>query len=422
MEVREASAKYSRATGYKQTEVGVIPEDWEVSRLGMLGEVIRGASPRPKGDKRFYGGTVPRLMVEDVTRDGKIVVPQVDFLTEEGAKRSRPCRKGTLTIVCSGTVGIPSFLGVDACIHDGFLALVGIHKKISGDYLYHQLCRLRESFDSSATHGGIFTNLTTSGVKEFSVPLPPTKAEQEAIAEALSDADALIESLEHLLAKKRHLKQGAMQQLLTGKKRLPGFSGEWEVKRLGECLSSRPDYGINAAAVSYSDRLPTYIRITDISDYGRFAPDSLVSVAHTDAAHYYLNDGDLVFARTGASVGKSYLYNPLDGQLVFAGFLIRVRPDPAKLIPAFLANFVQTGRYWSWVKLMSMRSGQPGINGNEFAQLPITCPSVAEQTAIATLLSDMDTELAALEAKLAKARHLKQGMMQELLTGRIRLI
>jgi len=108
--------------GYKQTEVGVIPEDWEVSKLSILGDIIRGASPRPKGDKRYYGGEIPRLMVEDVTRDGKFVIPQVDFLTAEGAKRSRPCKKGTLTIVCSGTVGVVSFLGTDACIHDGFLA------------------------------------------------------------------------------------------------------------------------------------------------------------------------------------------------------------------------------------------------------------------------------------------------------------
>ncbi|MBK1719182.1 restriction endonuclease subunit S, partial [Thiocystis violacea] len=220
--------------GYKLTEVGVIPEDWDVARLGGISRIIRGASPRPKGDKRFYGGSIPRLMVEDVTRDGKTVFPQVDSLTLEGAKRSRPCKKGTLTLVCSGTVGIPSFLGVDACIHDGFLAVVDIRSNVSSDYLYYQFDRLRLTFESSATHGGVFTNLTTAGVREFVVSVPSTDTEQRAIAEALSDADALIESLEQIVAKKRQLKQGAMQELLTGKKRLPGFSGEWEVKRLGD--------------------------------------------------------------------------------------------------------------------------------------------------------------------------------------------
>ena len=154
---------------YKQTEVGVIPNDWNVAKLGELGRIIRGASPRPQGDRRYYGGYIPRLMVEDVTRDGKYVTPRVDFLTDEGAKLSRPCKKGTLTIVCSGTVGIPSFLAVDACIHDGFLALVNIKKQVSDDYLYHQLFMLRSKFESSATHGGVFTLHVSQNFRTYSL-------------------------------------------------------------------------------------------------------------------------------------------------------------------------------------------------------------------------------------------------------------
>lgn len=265
-----------------------------------------------------------------------------------------------------------------------------------------------------------FFGLTAT--KKFTFPLPSTKTEQRAIAAALSDVDALLAKLDQLIAKKRDLKQATMQQLLTGRTRLPGFSGEWEIKQLGECLNARPDYGINAPAVPHSDRLPAYIRITDISEDGRFSPETLVSVRHPDASHYYLNDGDLVFARTGASVGKAYLYNRCDGDLVFAGFLIRVHPDPSKLVAAFLFNFVQSKVYWDWVRIMSMRSGQPGINGNEFAQLPLSLPPLPEQTAIAAILSDMDAEIAALEARRDKTQRLKQGMMQELLTGRIRLV
>ena len=108
--------------------------------------------------------------------------------------------------------------------------------------------------------------------------------------------------------------------------------------------------------------------------------------------------------------------------MVFAGFLIRVRPNPKALVSAFLAAYATTQAYWNWVRLMSMRSGQPGINGNEYAQLSLPLPPVSEQTAIAEVLSDMDAELAALEQRLAKTRDLKQGMMQELLTGRTRLV
>lgn len=196
---------------------------------------------------------------------------------------------------------------------------------------------------------------------------------------------------------------------------------DWDVKNLRDCLISNPDYGINAPAVPYSDTLPVYIRITDITDDGKFSPDNIVSVRHIKADSYYLNDGDLVFARTGASVGKSYLYNRRDGSLVFAGFLIRVRTNPAKLIPEYLSNYIQTGPYWSWVKIMSTRSGQPGINGHEYGQLPIPLPKTEEQRAIAVALSDVDDLITGLDQLIAKKRDIKQAAMQELLTGKRRL-
>ncbi len=132
---------------------------------------------------------------------------------------------------------------------------------------------------------------------------------------------------------------------------------DWEVEYLKNALKQNPQYGINAPAVPDRDNLPVYIRITDISEDGYFAPDNLVSVNQENSDQYYLEKGDLVFARTG-SVGKSYLYNPDDGKLVFAGFLIRIRPDENILLPHYLAQYVKIKAYWDWVKLMSMRTGE----------------------------------------------------------------
>jgi type I restriction enzyme, S subunit len=196
---------------------------------------------------------------------------------------------------------------------------------------------------------------------------------------------------------------------------------DWDVRALGRCLLDRPNYGINAAAVPLSDRLPVYIRITDISEDGYFSPEKLVSVNHSESANYYLEQGDVVFARTGASVGKSYLYDLKDGPLVFAGFLIRIRPDQKNLLSSYLSAYVRTGAYWDWIRVMSMRSGQPGINGNEYAQLPIPIPLVPEQRAIATALSDVDALLAKQGQLIAKKQGLKQAAMQQLLTGQTRL-
>jgi type I restriction enzyme, S subunit len=197
---------------------------------------------------------------------------------------------------------------------------------------------------------------------------------------------------------------------------------DWEIAPLGELLRRNPSYGINAPAIPFDFRFPTYLRITDITEDGRFAEATKASVDHRSSAAYLLERGDLVFARTGASVGKSYLYNPDDGHLVFAGFLIRLSPDPERLVPAFLKFFVQSRPYWNWVKINSMRSGQPGINGREYASLPIPIPPTkAEQEAIAEVLSDADALIESLEQLVAKKRQAKQGAVQELLTGKTRL-
>ena len=289
----------------------------------------------------------------------------------------------------------------------------------------------------------------------------PLAHEQRAIAAVLSDVDELIGSLEALIAKKRAIKQATMQELLTGRTRLPEFGGKWEevddgqtvgdanaldgagylsevsvgykhtavgvipedwgLSSLRLLLAEPPSYGINAPAVPFDGSLPTYIRITDIGSDGQFRPSPKVSVNGGEGTRFLLRSGDLVFARTGASVGKSYLYDPKDGPLVFAGFLIRMTPDASRLQPAYLAYYVQTQPYWEWVTNTSVRSGQPGINSREYGSLRLPLPPLPEQRAIATVLSDMDAEIAALERCLDKTRAIKQGMMQQLLTGSIRL-
>jgi type I restriction enzyme S subunit len=194
-----------------------------------------------------------------------------------------------------------------------------------------------------------------------------------------------------------------------------------ETKPLGQLLRRPPRYGINAAAVPLGPRVPTYLRITDIDDSGRFAPNPKVGVAHANAFSYRMAPGELVFARTGASVGKSYLYDPRDGELIYAGFLINVAPDPALLNAKFLSLLAQTKEYWDWIARTSVRSGQPGVNGREYATFPVPLLDIAVQNAIAAAMTDVDSLIAQLERLLAKKQAIKQGMMQKLLTGKTRL-
>lgn len=196
---------------------------------------------------------------------------------------------------------------------------------------------------------------------------------------------------------------------------------DWEVKRLGDLCENKGDYGLNAPATDYSVDLPTYLRITDIDDNGKFIHSAKKSVNNPTANEYNLKDGDIVFARTGATVGKTYLYDVRDGQLVYAGFLIKFSPNPNKLIPYYLKAHTETKDYTNWVAIISQRSGQPGINAAEFCSLKLAVPPIKEQERICNVLQLWDTAIAKQTALIEKLTLRKRGLMQQLLTGKKRL-
>lgn len=196
---------------------------------------------------------------------------------------------------------------------------------------------------------------------------------------------------------------------------------EWDVKRLELLCSNKGDYGINAPAVIYSKDLPTYLRITDIDDDGKFITVNKTSVNSSNSKNFHLQEGDIVFARTGATVGKTYLYNPNDGDLVFAGFLIRFSLDKQKIIPYFLRAYTNTTIYWNWVKIISRRSGQPGINAAEYCSLQVPVPPLTVQQKIVEILSVWDKAIEKQTQLIEKLELRKKGLMQQLLTGKKRL-
>ena len=269
-------------------------------------------------------------------------------------------------------------------------------------------------------HGSL--NIDDKHLWEMPVTLPELP-EQQKIADCLTSLNELIAAENKKLETLKVHKKALMQKLFPaeGKTvpewRFPEFrdSGEWEEKILSQCLKQPPDYGISASAVSYSDTLPLYLRITDISEDGRFIRSKMASVEKKVTDDNYLEEGDIVFARTGASVGKSYKYNISDGKLVFAGFLIRVKLDTKIVNPELLYQFLSTEQYWRWVKLVSARSGQPGINSNEYSSMPLVLPKkLKEQQKIAYCLSSLDDWITAQADKIEALKLHKKGLMQGL--------
>ena len=249
------------------------------------------------------------------------------------------------------------------------------------------------------------------------ITFPPVP-EQRAIAAALSDVDALLGGLDRLIAKKRDLKQAAMQQLLTGQTRLPGFSGEWEVKRLGD-LADMGSGGTPLSSVSayYDGKIP-WVAISDMTKGGKILESTernLTSLGLANSAAQIFPAETVLYAMY-ASLGECSIAG---GSLCTSQAILGIRPK-SSLIVDYLYYYLTSLK--SVVKTLGQQGTQSNLNKGMVQDFRLSLPSVSEQTAIATILSDMDTELAALQTRRSKTQALKQAMMQELLTGRIRLV
>jgi type I restriction enzyme S subunit len=282
-------------------------------------------------------------------------------------------------------------------------------------------------FDEHSGKTGV-PGVNRNDLHEIQVSLPQTRDEQEAIAEALSDVDALIESLEQLLAKKRHLKQGAMQELLTGMRRLPGFSGAWETKNLDEVCWFQEGPGVrNTQFTSSGIKLLNGTNIfrgtLNLDSTSRFISES---EAHGSYSHFLAEQGDIVIASSGITIDRFHekvaIVREYDLPFCMNTSTIRFKPFVASLFPEFLFQFLTSDSFKRAIGGQATGSAQLNFGPSHVSKVSIVLPRLLEQSAIATVLSDMDAEIAALENKLTKARQLKTGMMQELLTGRIRLI
>ncbi|WP_139058859.1 restriction endonuclease subunit S [Thiorhodococcus drewsii] len=270
-------------------------------------------------------------------------------------------------------------------------------------------------------------HLPREKLMEIPMPVPPD-SEQRAIATALSDVDALLNGLDQLIAKKRDLKQAAMQQLLTGQTRLPGFHGKWEVMRLGEVCWFQEGPGVRKTQFT-----TTGIKLLNGTNIfrGTLNLDTTTRfISKTEAygpyAHFMAEEGDIVLASSGVTIDRLHEKVAFVKQenLPFCmnTSTIRFKPLPGNLCSEFLFQFLVGDEFKSQVGGVATGSAQLNFGPSHVEKVALSVPPLPEQTAIAEILSDMDAEIAALEARRDKTRALKQGMMQELLTGRTRLI
>ena len=236
----------------------------------------------------------------------------------------------------------------------------------------------------------------------------PTIAEQKKIDDFISVIDHRIEKQHELIEYLKKYKRGLLDKLLEDN----SSDANWHIVKLQD-VANGFDYGMNSAATTF-DGVHKYIRITDIDDDSRqYLSDNIVSPSDTPEEKYRVYDNDILFARTGASVGKSYLYTPEDGELYFAGFLIRISVKK-EYNSYFVYLNTLTSKYEKWLRLESMRSGQPGVNAEQYRNYAFRCPDYQTQVKIASIIKGIDLRISKERMSLSKLNSLKNGLLQQL--------
>ena len=413
--------------GYKQTDLGVIPEHWHIRQLAdicMPQGIVRGP----------FGGTLKKDTF--VTSGFKVYEQQnaiyksseIGSYFVDQSKYAEMHRfsvsPGDFIISCSGTIGRIFQIPPDApqgVINQALLKLTTDDEVVYDRYFY--ILFEWDEFQIriiDSTQGGAMKNLVGMDVfRTITVVLPPL-SEQHAIAEALSDVDGLIAALEALIAKKRAIKQATMQQLLTGKTRLPGFSEAWETKRLEEIASFFKGSGLSKTDLSPDGKRRCIHYGELFTTYG----ECIAKVLHgtdRDGTFFLSLCNDVLMPGSdvtpnGLATASSISFS----DVILGGDILVIRVPSDILNGTFLAYAIKINRN----QVMQLISGTTvyHLYGRDMANFSFVVPNVAEQNAIVSVLSDMDAEIAALEQRWDKTRAIKQGMMQQLLTGRVRLV
>jgi type I restriction enzyme, S subunit len=423
--VREPTAKYLVRAGYKETEIGRVPEEWEVKPLGQLFAFRNGVN----ADKSAYCSGIPFVNVLETIKHSHLKCEQITgrVTLPEVTKAAYAVRHGDVlfnrTSETDTELALAStFLGAEDVVFGGFVirgrplsnaldpAYCGY--ALRSNTLRRQIIPLGQ--------GAVRANIGQENLSRVLAPVPSAD-EQCAIAKALGDMDALLAGLDRLIAKERDLKQAAMQQLLTGQTHLPGFQGEWETATIADVVTTPVSDGPHLTPKFLLTGVP-FLSVNNLVN-NRLDFESPRFISMEDHVEFSKKckprRGDILFGKA-ASVGMVGLVETdIEFNIWSPLALIRVS---GKMSERFAFYALQGASIAQQIKLLTNASSQGNIGMSDIGLLRIPKPKLGEQEAIATLLSDMDAELTALEARRDKTCALKQGMMQELLTGRTRLV
>ena len=410
--------------GYKQVEVGIIPKEWEDKKLGDIGKVCM--CKRIFADQTSGTGEIPFYKIGTFGKEADAYISRE--LYEDFKRRFSYPQKGDVLISAAGTLGRSVvFDGKDSYFQDSNIVWLDLDKEqLCNEYLYHYY----KVIQWASSEGSTIARLYNGIICNTHIAVPDVE-EQKKIATVLSEVDELISLTEKQLSKKKAIKQGAMQELLTGKKRLPGFSGEWKSDMLPNILQK--DMGIKIGPFGSQLRKEYLLEDGPYRVYGQenvYEHDFTIGTRYLSKERFQqlqsceICPGDFLISTMG-TIGKCAIVPEGLHKGIMDSHLIRLRIDMQKILPEYLLHLFseELGYLKNQTSKLSVGGIMDGLSTKIVNSLTVYFPvNLVEQQAIAKVLTDLDTEVKALEQKLGKYRQVKQGMMQQLLTGKIRLV
>ncbi len=400
---------------HKQSELGLIPAEWTVKPISDCMRLINGRAFKPS---EWASSGVPIIRIQNLNNPSA----EFNYYPFDDIEDRNRIKPGDLVFAWSGTLGSSfgarSWSGPEGVLNQHIFKVIPDANVISPEYALIVFKRIEDDIAKKA-HGfkTSFVHIKKADLDSTLLPLP-CHHEQKAIALALNDIEVLISHLDQLIAKKRDIQQAAMQQLLTGQRRLPGFSGKWEMKRLGDLAEMGSGGTPLSSVTAYYDGDIPWVSISDMTKGGKVIESTernLTALGFANSTAQIFPVGTVLYAMY-ASLGEcSIAGKALCTSQAILG--IRAKNNLHAEFLYYYLVFIKKN-----VKTLGQQGTQSNLNKGMVQDFLLSLPSLPEQTAIATILSDMDADLATLETRRDKALQLKLGMMQELLTGRIRLV
>ena len=370
-------------------------------KLGEICEIVSGSTPKTSVPE-YWDGDVKWITPAEISDDSYIIEDSVRHITELGVQKTglSSFPKGTVILSSRAPIGKVAIAGCEMYCNQGFKNLI-CSDAIDNRYLYWFL-KGNTEYLNSLGRGATFKEISKQIVSSIEITVPDHEEQMTAV-EALEKVARVIRLRKQQLAALDALIKARFVEMFVGK--------NYPLVSVDDLSLGKGEYGAQSASIDYDASRPRYVRITDINDDGTLNDDLVSSSNVGDDQQYKLSYGDFLFARMGATVGKTYAYK--EGNQIYAGYLIRYKLNLDKVMPEYLYAYTRLEEYWNWVKLNQSGAAQPGINAKKYGSLQIPVPPLSEQKAFQTFVAQVDKSKDVVQKALDEAQLLFDNLMQQ---------